>query len=130
MWQDTINKRLIVLNEPYLDLETIEKAKEILEGTGCFVSVKSKPDQFLEPTPVIVTSNTWMWSMNPAAERPLKARCISGYMELRSAPFLEQIKKELHPLWLDLALKRLGIGANDDELNKSFEESSIADARH
>lgn len=134
MWQDCVNKRLVVLNEPFFDLETIEKSKEILEGSGTFVPVKSKADQFLEPTPIIITSNTHIWAMNANAERPLRARCIDGYMKLVPANFLADIKKELHPLWLYLAMKEVGHDlvideeeGEESELNKSFEEANLDD---
>ncbi|RWR99609.1 NS1-like protein [Dinothrombium tinctorium] len=65
MWQDAVNKRLIIMTEPVLDEVAIEGCKEVFEGTGCYVPVKMKSDQFLAPTPVIITSNTYLWAYNP-----------------------------------------------------------------
>ncbi|RWS00228.1 NS1-like protein [Dinothrombium tinctorium] len=62
MWQDAVNKRLIIMNEPVLDEVAIEGCKEVFEGTECYVPVKMKSDQFLAPTPVIITSNTYLWA--------------------------------------------------------------------
>jgi non-structural protein NS1 len=104
MWQDCINKRLIVVNEPYLDEGAIEACKEIMEGNGAWVPVKNKPDQYLRPCPVLITSNTYLWAMNPQAKGSVLARVYEGYIDLKPAPFLEKINRELHPLWLDRAV--------------------------
>lgn len=105
MFQDCVNRRLIVLNEPYLDESSIEAVKEVLEGQGCYVPVKQKADQWLRSTPVIITSNTLLWQFNSQARNPLLSRCFPGYMNMRSCSQLAKAKKELHPLWLERAME-------------------------
>lgn len=104
MWQDCVNKRLIIMNEPFFDESAIESVKQVLEGTGCYVPVKNKADQYLRATPVIITSNTMLWQFNSQAKQPLLSRCFPGYMNMASCGFLASAKKELHPLWLERAL--------------------------
>jgi hypothetical protein len=95
MFQDCVNKRLIVLNEPYLDESSVEAVKEVLEGNGCYVPVKQKADQWLRATPVIITSNTVLWQFNSQARQPLLSRCFKGYMNMVSCEGLAKMKKEL-----------------------------------
>lgn len=101
-WQDCVNKRLIIINEPYFDLCMIEKVKVILEGTGTFVNVKQKGDEYLRPTPVVITTNNYPWSNVPTAETAIRARCIAIYDNLKPADFLSAIDKDLSPMWLNL----------------------------
>lgn len=120
MFQDTIDKRLILLNEPLLDDTQIEASKEVLEGFGAFVPIKMKADGYLRPTPVIVTTNTPIWSYAPDQKGALMARCYTGYDNLKKMPFLKDVTKDLHPLWikrvLDIQLeKNLAIAKDDVE---------------
>jgi Parvovirus non-structural protein NS1 len=135
MWQDCINKRLIVVNEPYLDEAAVESCKEIMEGNGAYVPVKNKPDQFLRSTPVFVTSNTYLWAMSPQAKGPLMSRVYPGYIDLKPAPFLKDVTKELHPLWLEQGVAEItaadhGQAVLDDEalpsINELFDDTAPA----
>lgn len=101
MWQDCVNKRLIVINEPYFDNAMIEQLKVILEGTGTFVHKKMSSDEYLRPTPVIITSNTKIWALAPGSKAAITARLIHLYDNLKSCPFLQDVTKDLHPLWLN-----------------------------
>jgi hypothetical protein len=99
MFQDCINKRIIGMNEPLVLESGLEQLKEILEGRECNVRVKYKPNQLMSPTPFIITSNFDLWIMNPDAKDPLLNR-IFDYRNLKTAPFLKNITKELNPQWL------------------------------
>lgn len=100
MWQDCVNKRLIVINEPYFDNCMIEQLKIILEGTGTFVHKKNTCDEYLRPTPVVITTNYDVWRTCANAETAIRARCIHIYKELKAAPFLRRVRKDLHPGWI------------------------------
>lgn len=104
MFMDCVSKRLIVMNEPFLDETSIEQCKQVMEGNGCFTPVKNKADQWLKPTPVIITSNTLLWQFNSQAKGPLLARCFPGYRNMTSCDFLKDATKDLHPLWLKKAV--------------------------
>jgi hypothetical protein len=117
MWQDAIEKRLIILNEPLLDETAIESSKEIFEGTGCFVPVKMKHDQFLPPTPVAITSNTHLWAFNASMKLPIQNRIYcGGYVNLKPVPLLKNINKELNPLWINVLVNE----SMDNEMYKSI----------
>lgn len=105
MFMDCVSKRLIVMNEPYLDETSIEQCKQVMEGNGCFTPVKNKADQWLKPTPVIITSNTLLWQFNSQAKGPLLSRCFPGYRNMCACDFLKDSTKDLHPLWLKVAVE-------------------------
>lgn len=98
MYQDCISKRLLILNEPFLDEASIELSKPVFEGIPCSVPVKNKADQLLHSTPVVVTSNTLLWQMNFSQEPALRARMIF-VLNLQACDFLKDVSKALHPCW-------------------------------
>lgn len=102
MWQDCINKRVIIINEPFFDICMIEQLKVILEGTGTFVHKKNTSDEYLRPTPVIITTNNDIWSHCLSAETAIRARCLRIYDNLKPCDFLKRIKKDLNPLWMSI----------------------------
>lgn len=106
MWQDCVNKRVIVINEPFFDACMIEQLKIVLEGTGTFVHKKNCSDEYLRPTPVVITSNTPVWNMCVGAKEAIKVRCLSIYDKLKAAPMLKNVRKDLHPRWINLLLMR------------------------
>ncbi|KAF8789558.1 Retrovirus-related Pol polyprotein type-2 like protein [Argiope bruennichi] len=106
MWMDCINKRLIVINEPFFSNNSIEELKMVLEGTGCRVKCKGKGDEYLRPTPVLITSNVDVWCQCPEAKDAILARCLKIYDNLKPCPFLKNVYKDLHPRWLGILLIR------------------------
>lgn len=105
MWQGCINKRLIIIiNEPYFDQAMLEQLKVILESTGTFVHKhkKNSSDEYQRPTSVIITSNTYIWDMWPGSNQANLVRVMNLCDKLKSCPLLKTIKKDLHPLWLNL----------------------------
>lgn len=106
MWQDCVNKRLIVINEPYFDDCIIEQLKVVLEGTGTFVHKKNSSDEYLRPTPVLITTNNHVWATCYQSEQAIRARCLRIYDNLKPCPLLKRVKRDLHPQWLSiLAIK-------------------------
>lgn len=102
MWQDCVNKRLIVINEPYFDMCMIEQLKVVLEGTGTFVHKKNSSDEYLRPTPVLITTNNDVWNFAISAKDAIKARCLAIYDNLKPCPMLKKVKRDLHPQWLSI----------------------------
>lgn len=100
MFQDCVNKRIIIMNEPFFDEVQIEVCKRVFEGTGCFLPVKMKNDQLLIPTPVLVKSNTDLWATNQAAKPQLENRIYKGLYGLKEAAFLKEVTKQLNPPWI------------------------------
>lgn len=98
MWQDCINKRLIVINKPHFDAAMIEQLKIILKGPGTFVHKKMSSDEYLRPTPVIMTLNTYVWSLFPGSKNAILSRLIHLYDDLKACPLLKDVTKDLHPL--------------------------------
>lgn len=117
MWQDCINKRVIIINEPYIDNCMIEQLKYVLEGTGCFVHKKNSGDEYLRPTPVIVTANHELWRTCPQAKTAILSRYLAHFTGLRKADFLAKCQKDLHPGWIKLMCDKYinAIDSDDDE---------------
>lgn len=104
MWQDCINKRVIIINEPFFDLCMIESLKTVLEGTGTFVHKKNTGDEYLCPTPVIITTNNDVWCQAPSAKDAIITRTHTWYNNLKPCPFLKDVTKDLHPRWISTLL--------------------------
>lgn len=104
MFQDCINRRGININEPVIDYCIIELLKQVLEGVGCFVHVKNRGDEYLRPTPIMITANGWIWNLAPGAKEAILARIFKIWSNLKPAPFLKNVKKDLHPMWIPLFL--------------------------
>lgn len=51
MWKDCINKRIIVIKEPFFEQAIMEQLKFILEGTEAFVHKKMSSDEYVRLTP-------------------------------------------------------------------------------
>lgn len=96
MWQDCLNKRLIEINEPYIDDCMIEQLKMVMEGLGCFVHKKNCADDWLRPTPVIVTSNPTLWT-RLSHEEAIRPRLIRYYENLKEFKRLKYVTGDLHP---------------------------------
>lgn len=124
MYQDCVNKRAIFINEPYFDQAMIEQLKIVLEGTGTFVHIKMKNDDWLPPTPVLMTSNTDVWRYAQEEKTAVLNRC-HYYQKLRACEFLkEEGKRILHPkTWIsiyeDLGLEEIPATEELDGFNIS-----------
>lgn len=133
LWQDCVNKRVIVINEPFFDNCMIETLKVILEGTGTFVHKKNCSDEYLTPTPILITSNNDVWVQCPNAEEAIRARCLNIYDKLKPCPFLKLVRKDLHPRWLNILLIRYASEApplsdiSDDEICRTGRATDTAD---
>lgn len=114
MFADCTNKRIVVVNEPCLEPASIEALKEIAEGNGAWVPVKMKADAYMARTPLVITSNYPIWLHNPSTRDTLLNRMFS-YLNIREAPFLKEITKNLHPaLWYTAFQELGGFDALDD----------------
>lgn len=108
MYQDCINKRIIMINEPYFDSAMIEQLKIVLEGIGTFVHVKSKRDDWLQPTPVVITSNGPIWRYAKQEEQAIRARLVA-YENLTAQDQLKSLTRDLHPFAWMYILKSMSV---------------------
>lgn len=107
MFQNCIQKSLILMNEPYFDNAMIESIKLVLEGSPTFVKIKCKDDDMLYRTPVILNTNAHIWTLTPAAEDAIRNRCFI-FENLKAQPWLEDVgQKRLHPAWLLVERSRI-----------------------
>ena len=57
-------------------------------------------DEYFRPTPVIITSNTYIWNLCPSAKGAILPRLIHFYGGLKSCPLLENITYRRPPFHL------------------------------
>lgn len=93
--QNTYNKRIIYWNEPICEPGAFEQAKTFLGGDSTNVHIKFEDDVFNNRTPVIITSNNYVFPRNDAT---FNFRIF--YSLWRECPPLSNYTKKLYPLAL------------------------------
>lgn len=63
-------------------------------------------DEYLRPTPAIITSNTYIWNLCPGSKPAIMARLEHLYDNLKACPLLRNINKDPNPLWLNLSAQK------------------------
>lgn len=76
MFQNCINKELLIWEEPLIGHDFVETCKKVFEGMATQVSVKYKPAQTLYRTPVLITTNKDLWHYCDSDAEALKNRCF------------------------------------------------------
>jgi len=61
MYQNCIDKDMIVWEEPLLGNAELEKFKLVSEGTPTEVAIKFRAPEKLERTPLLITTNHHIW---------------------------------------------------------------------
>nr|QKN88770.1 MAG: replication protein [Dependoparvovirus sp.] len=99
-FNDCINKLIIWWEEGKMTAKTVETAKAILGGSKVRVDQKCKGSEELEPTPVIITSNTnmcWVVDGNTTTyehKEPLQERMFKLELTTQLDPSFGKITKE------------------------------------
>lgn len=91
LWQDCIDTGVIFIEEPMITPEIAEQFKLVLEGAPTHVHVKMRGDAVLQPTPVLITTNSLLWRWCNSEMAAFQARMRS--YNCTEAPFLKDIKK-------------------------------------
>lgn len=87
MFQNCINKELLIWEEPLIGSDFVEICKRVFEGMTTQVSVKYKPAQTLYRTPLIITTNKDLWHYTSGDELPLKNRIFHYTFSLPGSEF-------------------------------------------
>jgi Parvovirus non-structural protein NS1 len=74
IWQDCVDTSLIFIEEPMIAPEVAEQFKLVMEGVPTQVHVKMRGDQILQPTPVLITTNSLPWRWCHSKATTFKAR--------------------------------------------------------
>lgn len=103
-FQDCRNRRVILWNEPNCNPEALDTLKTVYGGDRCPAAVKCKDDDVITRTPLIVTTNSFMFPGNDA----LDAR---RYLwQFKTWPALKEIgEQKLHPLVLPRLLNKYNV---------------------
>lgn len=98
-WGNCINCRILLWEEPLLDDENFEDFKKIGGGQPIFVDMKYQTHVELEPTPLIITSNTSLTrnlsTMDGSKTNECKNRCFTYYI---TTPVSDERKSRYFPL--------------------------------
>nr|QKE54964.1 MAG: replication protein [Parvoviridae sp.] len=99
-FNDCVNKLIIWWEEGKMTAKTVETAKAILGGSKVRVDQKCKGSEELEPTPVIITSNTnmcWVVDGNTTTyehKTPLQERMFKLELTVQLKPDFGKITKQ------------------------------------
>lgn len=74
MFQNCINKELLLWEEPLIGQDYVEMCKRVFEGMTTQVNIKFKAPQTLYRTPIIITSNKDVWYYCDSDATALKNR--------------------------------------------------------
>ena len=96
MWQAGLNKMLICLNEPCFEPNKIDQVKLILEGHETEVRVKHNPDEVLNSTPVMITTNKNLCHLCPEDRPAIENRCIT-FKGFTNSPELAEYNYQINP---------------------------------
>ena len=75
MYQNCIDKDLILWEEPLIGNSELEKFKLVSEGSPTEVSIKFRAPEKLERTPLLITTNHHIWRFCSSEESALRNRC-------------------------------------------------------
>lgn len=74
MFEGLVDVTIGVWEEPLCSPEAAEKAKQVLEGMRCSISIKYKKPHMLPRTPIIITTNHDLWRFCTAEENAFRNR--------------------------------------------------------
>jgi hypothetical protein len=94
-YQEAINKRVLLWNEPNYEAKEIDTLKMLLGGDSLTVQIKCKPDAAVTRTPVIILTNNNIPLMTDPAFHD-RILCYTW----KSAPFLKDATKKPNPMCL------------------------------
>lgn len=76
MFQNCINKELLIWEEPLIGSDFIEMCKRVFEGMQTQVPIKFKSPQTLYRTPLLITTNKDLWHYSDADQAAIENRCV------------------------------------------------------
>ncbi|MCO6561045.1 MAG: hypothetical protein J6574_08075 [Gilliamella sp.] len=100
---DCIDKRVIMWNEPVLEVSALETLKMVFGGDTCPVKIKYMGDKLLLRTPVICLSNNQPFPLDDAF------KCRMFTYEWKQCDDLKKVIKKPHPLAFPYLLIKYGI---------------------
>lgn len=87
MFQNCINKEILIWEEPLIGHDFVEMCKRVFEGMTTQVPVKFKPPQTLYRTPILITTNKDVWYYCSGDEEALRNRMVIYHFNEPAATF-------------------------------------------
>jgi phage/plasmid-associated DNA primase len=103
-YQECVNRRILLWNEPNYSAEETDNLKMLLGGDNFTCRVKYKNDVSVQRTPVIVLSNEWVAFMK---DETYDHRIV--VYSWQYAPMLKEYSSKPHPLVLLELYEKYGI---------------------
>lgn len=98
---DCVNRRILIWNEPNIELNAFDTVKMICGGDACQANVKYQHGSTISRTPIIFTSNASIFPMVS-----VWTSRISFEKQWKSAPMLKDAIKYPHPLTYPILISR------------------------
>lgn len=96
MFQNCINKELLLWEEPLIGHDFVENVKKVFEGMATQVSVKYKPAQTLYRTPVLITTNKDLWHYTDVDESAIRNRIYLYIFRRPAADYPEWLRRNFN----------------------------------
>lgn len=90
MFQNCINKELLIWEEPLIGSDFVEMCKRVFEGMSTQVPVKYRAPQTLHRTPILITTNKDIWHYCSADEEALRNRMVHYIFSSAASMFRER----------------------------------------
>lgn len=94
MWQNCVDKQVIVMEEALLSPELMETFKVIAGGQPTMVDIKMKAPAKVNRTPLLIASNHSLWKYQPEAQNTLRNR-VYVYDNLATSEVLGSLQGAL-----------------------------------
>lgn len=110
MFQNCINKELLIWEEPLIGPDFVEMCKRVFEGMTTQVNIKFKAPQTLYRTPILITTNKDVWHYCEADKAAFENRMFhynfpnSGTMPTFSASSVRRTYRRYRQWLTDLSL--------------------------
>lgn len=92
-FQDCVSRRVLLWNEPTIEIGSLEKMKTVLGGDGTKVDIKYKEHVTIKRTPIIILSNNWIF---PKQDDTFNTRIY--YESWKTCHHLKNLDKKPYPL--------------------------------
>lgn len=100
MFQNCVNKEVLVWEEPLIGPDYVEMCKRVFEGMTTMVNIKFKSPQKLYRTPIIMTTNKDVWHYCEADKPAFENRMFLYNFNL-SIPSIPYSSRDIRKYWTE-----------------------------
>nr|QTE03760.1 MAG: nonstructural protein [Phylloscopus proregulus Ichthamaparvovirus] len=131
MFQNCINKELLLWEEPLIGGDYAECCKRVFEGMTTQINIKFKAPQTLHRTPILITTNKDIWHYCDSDETAFRNRMFLYYVRL--AGKIDKLKsgfiRKAHINFLNWLIK-LELFVSDDNVNSLTDKQDTSTGKN